>query len=54
MTNGRLVATLEGGLNRGTFDVWALVIALFAPWWLAGFWIGGGTKIASPPLASGS
>ena len=38
-----IVATLERGLGSATFDGWALVSVLFAPWWLAGFWIGGGT-----------
>jgi hypothetical protein len=39
-----IVAALEGRLSSATFDVWVLVSVLFAPWWLAAFWIGGGTN----------
>jgi hypothetical protein len=41
-----IVAALEGGLSGATFDVWAVVSVLFAPWWLAAFWIGGGTDVS--------
>ena len=39
------VAAVERGLSRATLDVWALVSFAFAPWWLIGVWLGGGTNV---------